>query len=308
MLSRVASVELGPIKVRWRHHKPRRRATVRPFARSRRASLLAAAVIPVVLLGAAAPSAVAVPPNDDFADAIPLHLGRTIKGTTFGATREEGEPQHPGYDQSERSVWYRFRSPRRVTVLLSIVNAAGQPTLAVYTGRSVRSLRLIDHNADGRVAFTARAGQTYRIAVADEDDPGLRQWFYLRAKAIGTPPNDDFAYAKWLALGSTTTGTTRNATLELGEPQLVGGGSVWYKLRVVRRARVTLTACPSREEEIGPDLSVYTGRRVNRLTEVANDAWCEVSFTAAAGAVYRIQVFGSGSPGRFKLAARRAKG
>lgn len=276
----------------------------RQFAPSRRASLVAAAVIAVVLLGALAPSAVAVPRNDDFADAIPLRLGETIRGTTVEATREEGERQHPG--ERDESVWYRFRSPRRVTVLLNIVNSAWAPGIAAYTGRSVRSLRLIDFNVDAggysRVAFTARAGRTYRIAVADWVSRGYGGFFYLRAKAIQTPPNDDIAYAKWLALGSATTGTTRGATLELGEEVLPWESSVWYKLRVPRPARIILRACAVRPDDI--ELGVYTGRRTNRLTEVSFDGACRVAFKAAAGVVYRIQVTDD-SAGRFKLTARR---
>jgi hypothetical protein len=279
----------------------------RQFAASRLASLVAVALAAVVLLGAAAPSAVAVPRNDDFADAIPLRLGETIKGTTAGATREAGEPQHPGYwTGNAESVWYRFRSPRRVAVLLNIGYSDWDPGIAVYTGRSVRSLRLIDFNANpagfSRVAFTARAGQTYRIAVADMVSEGYGASFSLGAKAIQTPPNDDLAYAKWLALGSASTGTTRNATRELGEQGLPWERSVWYKLRVPRPARIILRACAVRPDEI--ELGVYTGRRTNRLTEVSFDGACRVAFRAAAGVVYRIQVTDDWV-GRFRLTARR---
>lgn len=279
--------------------------TPRQFAASRRASLIAAAVIPVVLLGAAVPSAVAVPRNDDFADAIPIRLGETIRGTTVGATREQGEPGHAGSaypNEKNESVWYRFRSPRRVTVLLN--NGGSASAIAVYTGRSVRSLQIIDFNAEGRVAFTARPGQTYRIAFADWMSGRRGGSFDLGAKAIQTPSNDDFAYARWLALGSATTGTTRKATLEYGEPRWIGGRSVWYKLRVPRPARVILNACVIRPIDI--ELGVFTGRRINRLTEVVYTPSCRQVFRAAAGVVYRIQVWEHDSSGRFRLAARRS--
>jgi hypothetical protein len=149
-----------------------------------------------------AAAANAAPANDDFADAKPIRVGQTVRGTTAGATGEPGEPAHgPGTTQS---VWYRLRSLGKVSVLLNTCRAEGDSVIAVYTGRRVGALRLIDFNDDGcaglgsRVSFTARPGRTYFIAIApyDDDEQGT---FRLGARAIDTPSNDDFVDARTLA-------------------------------------------------------------------------------------------------------------
>jgi hypothetical protein len=250
-------------------------------------------------LNAAAASA--APANDDFADARPIQVGQTVRGTTAGATGERGEPSHgPG---TRQSVWYRLRSLRRVSVLLSTCRAQGDTVIAIYAGRRVRALTVIDFNDDGcrdlgsRVSFTARPGRTYHIAIVPYS-PGDEGSFRLRAEAIDTPPNDDFVDARTLPLGSPVTGTTRNATLELGEPTFYAH-SVWFKLRVPSATRMALRSCG----RTGPWISVFVGRRVNRLREV-DSGFCSVVFQARPGVAYRIQVSHRGTGRRFTLAAR----
>ena len=248
-----------------------------------------------------AAAANAAPANDDFADAQPLRVGQTVPGTTAGATGERGEPIHgPG---TRQSVWYRLRSLRRVSVLLNTCRAQGDTVIAVYAGRRVGALKVIDFNDDGcadlgsRVSFTARPGRTYHIAIApyDSDDQGR---FRLQAQAIDTPPNDDFADARTLALGSTGSGTARNATLELGEPNNYAH-SVWFKLRVTTRTRVVLRSCSAADQVV----AVYLGPSVNRLREVESRD-CTVEIDAERGVTYRIQVSHPGKGGRFRLSAR----
>jgi hypothetical protein len=273
----------------------------------RHRSILGMAVV-AAALATAAPAG-AAPPNDDFADALPLRVGQTVVGTTVGATAQRGEPVHgPG---TSNSVWYRLRSDRKVSVLLNTCRAAGDSVIAIYTGRRVRSLTLIEFNDDGcsnlgsRVSFTARPGRTYRIAIApfDEDEGGR---FRLVASALNTPPNDDFVDAQQLALGSPIAGTSRRATLELREPTL-GPHSVWFRLRVGQAGRITLRACFPGLRDPDTALAVYTGRRVARLRRVNWDS-CSVSFAARAGVTYRIQVSHHDGGSRFRLTARASAG
>ena len=49
--------------------------------------------------------------------------------------------------------------------------------------------------------------------------------FRMSATRISVPPNDDFVEAAPMTLGGAITGTTRNATRELGEPGHQFGGS-----------------------------------------------------------------------------------
>lgn len=263
-------------------------------------------VLACILCGAAAAPASGAPPNDDFRDAIRIDVGQTIRGTTAGATHEPGEPPHgPGTDAA---VWYRFNSARRATVLLNTCRTEADPVIAVYTGRSVRSLRLIDFNDDGcpdlgsRVSFTARPGRTYRIAVAEYDETD-RGRFQLGATTLNAPRNDDFVDAIRMSLGSSMTGTTRNATLELREPAF-RPHTVWFRLRVpAPRRSIVLAACSRRPY---PGLDVFTGRSVNRLRRIPVDdiSECRVEFTAEPNVTYRIQVAHSGRGSRFRLAAR----
>jgi hypothetical protein len=212
---------------------------------------------------------------------------------------------------TRNSVWYRLRSARKVSVLLNTCRADGDSVIAIYTGRRVGSLNLIEFNDDGcrnlgsRVSFTARPGRTYRIAIApyDEDEGGR---FRLASSALDTPPNDDFVDAPTLGLGSSLAGTTRNATLELREPAL-GPHSVWFKLRIGRASRVTLRACFPGLRGSDTAVAVYTGRRVAGLRRVDWDI-CSVSFDAQAGVTYRIQVTHGGSGRRFRINARAASG
>ena len=267
----------------------------------RHGSILGIAVV-ATALATAAPAG-AAPSNDDFADARPIRVGQTVTGTTVGATGERGEPIHgPG---TRQSVWYRLRSSRRVTVLLNSCRAAGDSVIAIYTGRRVAALNLIDFNDDGcrnlgsRVSFTARPGRTYSIAVAafDSDDRGR---FRLGAAGLNTPLNDDFADARPLPLGSSVAGTTRNATLELGE-HTHAPHTVWFRLRSDNAARINLRVCfPGFRGR--PEIIVYTGRRVSRLEELDWDT-CRLTLEAEAGVTYRVQIAGGGTGHAFRLRA-----
>ena len=187
-------------------------------------------------VGASTPAALAVPPNDDFADAAALPVGTEIEGTMKGATRQRGEPRHGG-TPAEHSVWYRFRAEHRVTIALDTCESKVNTVIAVYRGRSLRSLRAVDFNNNNmgcrtrfrasRVAFTARRGRSYSIAVV-----GFRakRDFRLKVTALAAPRYDDFVDALPLRLGSTIVATTRDATRELGEPgySWIGARTVWF--------------------------------------------------------------------------------
>lgn len=271
------------------------------MARPARFFPLGLVLLACVLCVAGAAPASAAPRNDDFAHALPIRVGETIRGTTVGATTQRGEPAHGPAEGA--SVWYRFRSRRKVSVLLNTCRAADDPVIAVYTGRALRSLRVIDFNDDGcpglgsRVSFTARRGRTYWIAVAEYDRDG-RGRFRLGAKAIDTPRNDDFVDAIRIGLGSSIAATTRNATLELYESNN-GTRSVWFKLRVSTARTVRLRACVVQ-------LAIYTGRTLGGLSAVRNaGAACTRTFAARADVTYRIRVATySMDPPRFTLSAR----
>jgi hypothetical protein len=271
----------------------------------RRATLavaLAVAIMSVALFGAAA-SASAAPRNDDFGDALGLRLGKDVKGNVNGATKQRGEPRHAD-SLATHSVWYRFRSKRKLSVLLGTCSSNFDSVIAVYKGRRLRGLREVDFNNDGcgrvgggsRVSFTARRGVTYRIAVVGFAAGGR---FKLTVDRIFTPPNDDFVDAVRIGLGSQLSASTRGATRELREPGHASNSphTIWFKLSVTTQAQLHLGACNGSY----PTLTVYTGSSVSTLTRVETSGSCSVDFTAVPGTTYRIVAEDRGSGGSFRL-------
>jgi hypothetical protein len=177
--------------------------------------------------------------------------------------------------------------------------------LAVYTGPSrLRSLRLIELNAfgcgeDSVVTFTARRGRNYWISVAGTGGTGA---FRLRAERVAVPPNDDFIDAAPIRVGSSVVATTRHATRELGEPASTSR-TVWFHFHVERARAVRIDACGGGDPPIP---RVFTGRRVDRLTRVADPNWCALVLKARAGVTYRVMIDDTGSGRRFRLRLRTA--
>jgi hypothetical protein len=274
---------------------------------ARRLALTPLALVPAFLsLAAFAASASAAPRNDDFRDALRVRVGQPVNGTVSGATSQRGEPRHAN-SLAKHSVWYRIAATRRVAIALGTCNSNFDTVIAVYTGRRVGSLRLVDFNNDGcdsggsRVTFTARPGRVYRIAVAGFTPRGR---FRMTVRSISTPPNDDFVDAAPIRLGETIAATSRNATRELREPahQYNHAHTVWFKLSVVAPTGVHVSNCSA-----GGDthVTVYTGSRVSALTLVSeSDGDCDATFAGQPGVAYRIVVEAAGSGGGVRLSAR----
>jgi hypothetical protein len=276
-------------------------------------SLCVAALTSVALLTGASP-ATAAPRNDDFAHARTLRVGTTVKGNVNGATRQRGERRHAD-SLARRSVWYRFRAKRKVTLSLSTCRSTFDSVIAVYSGRSLRALREVDFNNDGcgrraggsRVIFTARRGRTYRIAVIGFIPRGK---FRLKVASVPVPSNDDFADAAALRLDSVVAGTTVHATREVREPRhnFMNAHTVWFRLRVDSASVVRLDSCTRYQ----PGIAVYTGRRLDTLTRVAvttrtHDSHCSVQFAAQPGITYRLALEdGDDGAGAFRLSGRLA--
>jgi hypothetical protein len=112
------------------------------------------------------------PANDAFAAAQPLTGSSASReaDTNRNATKEAGEPAHVG-NQGGASVWYRWTAPASGPVVVETAGSDFDTLLAVYTGASIGSLSEVAADDDAgealtsRLAFTAAADQTYRIAV-----------------------------------------------------------------------------------------------------------------------------------------------
>lgn len=125
------------------------------------------------IVGAGAP-----PPNDNFANALPLPSdlsGATI-GNTANATKELNEPSHAGLP-SGASVWFSWTAPTSGRFIFnphdSAVTTNFGVNLAVYTGSSLEALTPVASGFSGiafsrfqsSAAFDAIGGVTYMIAM-----------------------------------------------------------------------------------------------------------------------------------------------
>ena len=119
-------------------------------------------------------AAVTCQSNDRFADRIPIApaLPASATGSNTPSTKEEGEPAHCDLAAHD-SVWWSWTASHGGPVSISTAGSSFDTRLAVYTGDSLESLRLVASNDDDRLmglrtsrtAFWAEAGTTYQIAV-----------------------------------------------------------------------------------------------------------------------------------------------
>ena len=121
--------------------------------------------IPITLRDATPPG------NDHFTQATVLKGSQLVaRGSNEHATRQEDEPRHAG-GAGGSSVWWSWTAPANGVVSISTRGSEVDTLLAVYRGKSLHNLDLVAANDDARgevtsrVAFTAKEGVTYRIAV-----------------------------------------------------------------------------------------------------------------------------------------------
>ena len=108
------------------------------------------------------------PPNDNFADRIPITDCRGVAtGSSIGASIEPGEP-FLGELPAGGSVWWSWTAPTNEPVMISALSSY-TIEMAVYTGQSVSNLNLVAANVgpgQAGVSFDAVVGTEYQIAVA----------------------------------------------------------------------------------------------------------------------------------------------
>jgi hypothetical protein len=127
--------------------------------------------------------------------------------------------------------------------------------------------------------------------------PASRTWTI--SSSAGAPPNDVFASAQAISgTAGTRTGSSINATKEVGEPNHAGnpgGSSVWYAWTAPSAGTLSFDTVGSNFDTV---LGVYTGTSVGALTPLAGDddsggnLTSRVSFAVAAGTTYKIAVDG----------------
>ncbi len=111
------------------------------------------------------------PPNDNFADrGVISGLDHSIFGTSLGATRETGEPNHAAQSVGH-SVWWSWTAPTNALLRLDTFGSKFDTTLSVYTGDSVTTLlevaanNDVDQGACSQLILEVHSGKSYEIAV-----------------------------------------------------------------------------------------------------------------------------------------------
>ncbi len=115
------------------------------------------------------------PGNDNFVNAQVLSGNAgTLIGSSAGATKEAGEPDHAG-NPGGSSVWYVWTAPSTGNWRFDTSGSTFDTLLAVYTGSAVASLSLVASNDDSggavtsQLSFDALGGTAYYIAVDGYD-------------------------------------------------------------------------------------------------------------------------------------------
>ena len=249
------------------------------------------------------------------------------------ASFEPGEPTHAS--GSNRSAWWRWIAPADGTWWVATASDIfdtqdnRRPCLGIYrdtgSGDGFERLEKIteDNNLSDNsnyspalASFSATAGQTYYLAVADLGTLPTHSGFKSGLLLARPAANDDFASATEIT-GSrrTVSGHNLGATWQEGEPQIdswgtdSNQGSVWWKWTAPADGLTTVTTDGS---FIYNELAVYTGASLEGLTEVAKQrtggsfdngfsyeeraalANRTVSFNAVADTTYYFMVVGSG--------------
>lgn len=275
----------------------------------------------VLLLGLASTKLWAQPANNNIANAtIITGASGTLTGSNVNANKQTGEPNHAG-DDGGASVWFAWTAPGfgSVTAAFTTEGSGFNTLLAIYrvTGAvNVNNLTqvLTNDNANGSVTFSRVTtnnfvgGTTYYIAV-DGFNAGFGVATGNYVLSWGPPSNNN--YANSLNLGTGTSGVRINevnvgATLEAGEPQILGdggGASVWYLWRapsVVTGPVTFSTAGSSLDTQIGVYVNAGSvgalGPAIAADDNSAGSGDSRVVFTPLADTFYRIQVDGKANP------------
>lgn len=247
--------------------------------------------------------------------------GAGVSGTTLGATREAGEPNHAVYvPLANRSLWWSWTptSSGEVTVM---IDSPFEPFFlcGVYVGDSLNALTRIvggdtrNYWPHGRLNFNAVAGTTYQIALDNHDtSAGIERIFHSFHLTDPVPPpsNDNFANSILLTGTPTKTeGSNQGASKEIGEPNHsgnIGGRSVWYSWTAPATGNFTFYV-EDGDDNTYQRRGIYIGSSVNTLTPVTTTAVdgsaLGAAFSATAGTTYRFAVDGFNN-GQFTISGR----
>jgi hypothetical protein len=262
-------------------------------------------------------------------EAIPLHVGQIVRGTTVGRTSEGERACGAASASYTADVWYFVEGHNQylyaTTCTDSVDNGSLDTQLSVFLG-SCEKLSCVDGNDDDMedtcpshksgVHFFAAEGSRYYLLIHGYGS--LRGDFSLQIKTDKS--NDRCEDAVPLFVGQVIQGTTVGMTSQ-GEPACGGASAsnradVWYTVTVPISERLVVTTRTNNASintNYDSQISVFTGR-CGRLDCVAgnddrsgSDRKSEVTFLATHGVRYYILVHGfEGSQGAFALQVKPA--
>lgn len=177
------------------------------------------------------------PANDDFSQAIRLSgTEGSAEGNNQGATLEPGEL----FGSLAATVWHRWQAPKDGVWQFSANHSSAR--VLAFTGDSVAELRLVSGYPGRSISFPARAGELYRVAVADADaSAGGRRYRLTWREDSPSEGNDDFANAEEISGASSSIGVSldRTPTVEPGEPVETGVRTRWWRWTAPEDGRYT---------------------------------------------------------------------
>jgi len=116
------------------------------------------------------------PVNDLFSNRTPVSGAEfSLQGSSINATSEAGEPAHY-QGKASQTVWWNWIAPVSGQATIRTTGSDFDTVLAIYTGESLASLKLVIANDDegldetSSVDFTVVAGVVYQIVVQGYDD------------------------------------------------------------------------------------------------------------------------------------------
>jgi hypothetical protein len=261
---------------------------------------------------------VALPPNDDFANASVLSGSLpALNSYSIGATAEDDEPDHDSYTP-RASVWYQWTAPTTGGVRVSAIatNPPSNLILAAYRGASLGNLSEIAAGyayaqetngvevARVDIQWRAVAGTTYHLAV-DADVPGTL--FQLSFAALPVPSND--AFAARLPLDGTflsISGDNTLATAETGEPpifsfppffSMLHSNTLWWSWQAPVSGPLRIVHQP---DEITALVSIFTGTSLSTLNRLTDPFGSTTELNVTQGTTYAISADGfEGETGHF---------
>ncbi|PYR60200.1 MAG: hypothetical protein DMF91_12820 [Acidobacteria bacterium] len=223
---------------------------------------------------------------------------------TVSATTEPGERLDCGGVAFGRTVWYSVNARSDFQLTIDTTGSNFDTVVAVYTyiGPMLQQIVCNDNfgaSSQSHVAASlARAG-VYSIQIGGAGTASGN----LSVSFTPEPPvNDAFAAATAVSTVPTLfSSLTTNASTETGEPTSFGcaatgvqaANTIWYNFTAPGTGPFSVSASSF---DVDTFVAVYTGSTLGTLgqTRIACGT-STVSFSAQAGASYRIQIGGSGS-------------